>query len=107
MFILLPVADFTPNPNNYTTAALPRFKFTNNSRVLSTLGSKLVSHSWEFDDDPTITQNDTSSILSPEYYYLGDTGVKWVKLIEETNFGCKDTIIKTSRYWTRYPGIYS
>jgi gliding motility-associated-like protein len=89
-----PVADFTPNPNNYTTAALPRFKFTNNSRVLSTLGSKLVSHSWEFDDDPTITQNDTSSILSPEYYYLGDTGVKWVKLIEETNFGCKDTIIK-------------
>ena len=88
----IPVADFTPNPNNSTTAALPRFKFNNDSKVLPDLGSKLVSHSWDFGDLNVDT--DTSTMLHPEYYYTSDTGTYFVRLIVESNYGCRDTIIK-------------
>ena len=88
----LPVANFTPNPNNRTTAALPRFRFTNETKVPSTLGSKIISNVWDFGDE--LDEEDTSSILNPEYVYNGDTGVYPVRLIVETNFGCKDTMIK-------------
>ena len=88
----LPVADFTPNPNNATTAALPRFRFTNNSTVSTISGSKISSHHWDFGD--LNANDDTSSLLNPEHYYSSDTGRYWVTLIVETNHGCKDTIGK-------------
>ncbi|MFM9944464.1 MAG: PKD domain-containing protein [Bacteroidia bacterium] len=87
----IPVADFTPNPNNATTKALPRFRFTNESSVI--LGNKIISHFWEFDDEAAAGA-DTSSQLNPEYYYKGDTGIFYVSLIVETEHGCRDTIIK-------------
>ncbi len=89
----LPVADFVPNPNNSTTAALPRFRFTNTSFVNSTLGSKIASNEWNFGD--IVIDSDTSSDLNPEYYYSSDTNTYWVTLMVETNFGCRDTITKS------------
>jgi len=88
----IPVAAFTPNPNNSTTAALPRFRFNNESTVSATLGSKIALNFWDFGDlNSTL---DTSSQLSPEYYYTSDTASYWVTLIVESNFGCRDTISK-------------
>lgn len=86
----LPVADFLPNPNNSTTAALPRFRFTNQSSV--TLGNKITSHTWDFGDLNIYT--DTSTSTNPEYYYTSDTGTYFVSLIVETEHGCKDTVVK-------------
>jgi len=88
----IPVAAFTPNPNNATTAALPRFRFTNESKSPATLGSKLVSHRWDFGDLAITT--DTSSLLNPEYYYSSDTLSYWVTLTVETNFGCTSSVSK-------------
>jgi gliding motility-associated-like protein len=86
----IPVADFVPNPNNSTTAALPRFKFTDQSSV--GLGNKLRSHIWDFGDLSLDT--DTSTKVNPEYYYSSDTGTYYVSLIVETEHGCRDTASK-------------
>ncbi len=86
----IPVADFVPNPNNSTTAALPRFRFTDQSKV--SLGNKITSHIWDFGDG--FLDTDTSSQLNPEYYYTNDTGIYYVSLIVETEYGCRDTVIK-------------
>ena len=88
----MPIANFTPNPNNATTSALPRFRFTNESRVVGILGSKISSNSWDFGDMNSDT--DTSSTLNPEHYYSSDTAQYWVTLIVETNHGCRDTVSK-------------
>ena len=86
----IPVAGFTPNPNNRTTAALPRFRFTNESSTKQLiLGSKIVSNLWDFGDLNIDT--DTSSKANPEYYYTSDTGKYMVRLIVVTNHGCSDT----------------
>ncbi len=85
-----PVASFTPNPNNRTTAALPRFKFTNESTTKQLiLGSKLVKYVWDFGQDNV--NNDTSGETHPEYYYTSDTGKYYVKLKVVTNHGCVDS----------------
>ncbi|MFM9944077.1 MAG: PKD domain-containing protein, partial [Bacteroidia bacterium] len=90
-----PFASFTPTSNtgaNWTTAALPRFKFTNESTTKQLiLGSKIVSHSWDFGDGPLAMDNDTSSETNPTYYYVSDTGKYYATLIVETNHGCRDT----------------
>jgi gliding motility-associated-like protein len=88
----IPVAAFTPNPNNATTAALPRFRFTNESKVVNVAGSRIQSNSWDFGDLNSNT--DTSTLLNPEYYYSSDTMSYWVTLIVETNHGCRDTVSK-------------
>ena len=86
----IPVAEFTPNPNNRTTAALPRFKFTNESKTTQlVLSSKIVTNMWDFGDLNVDT--DTSTKTNPEYYYSSDTGKYLVRLIVETNHGCRDT----------------
>ena len=87
----LPKADFTPNPNNRTTAALPRFRFTNESTTKQlVLNSKIVNNFWNFGD--LKLETDTSSKTNPEYYYTNDTGQYKVKLVVTTNHGCKDSI---------------
>ncbi|MBR9861178.1 gliding motility-associated C-terminal domain-containing protein, partial [bacterium] len=80
-----------PDPNNFTTAALPRFKFNNESSVDPILGSSIVRNSWDFGD--LATDKDTSNEESPSYYYEADTNTYQVELIVETNFGCKDTFV--------------
>ncbi|NUM32041.1 MAG: gliding motility-associated C-terminal domain-containing protein [Bacteroidetes bacterium] len=87
-----PVADFTPNPNNSTTAALPRFRFTDQTQLQSVLGSKLVNHYWDFGDINVTT--DTSTQTNPEYYYTSDTGTYYVTHTVVTNHGCRDSITK-------------
>ena len=86
----MPVADFLPNPNNSTTAALPRFKFNN----LSTIGlnNKITSHYWDFGDIKIDT--DTSTKYSPEYFYSSDTATYYVTLKVESEHGCRDSITK-------------
>ncbi len=87
-----PVAAFTPNPNNRTTAALPRFRFTNESYTKQTiLGSKITTNIWDFGD--ILLDTDTSTKLNPEYYYESDTGKYWVTLMVETNHRCRDTAV--------------
>jgi gliding motility-associated-like protein len=85
----IPVAKFTPNPNNFTTAALPRFQFNNESTVDPILGSSIVKNSWDFGDE--LTLKDSSQEHSPMYFYEADTNTYYVRLIVETNYGCKDT----------------
>ena len=86
----IPVADFVPNPNNSTTAALPRFRFTDKSSI--TLNNKITNHIWDFGDLNIDT--DTSTQTNPEYYYTSDTGTYYVTLIVESEHGCKDTVVK-------------
>ncbi|MDB4107930.1 PKD domain-containing protein, partial [Bacteroidia bacterium] len=85
----IPVASFVPNPNNFTTAALPRFFFNNESVVDNILGSRIVSNEWDFGDLSSII--DTSTLENPPYVYPPDTGTYSVLLRVTTNFGCTDT----------------
>jgi gliding motility-associated-like protein len=83
----IPVANFTPNPNNSTTAALPKFQFNNESSISS---GSIISNLWEFGQ----VVNDTSSLTSPTHIYLPDTGTYYVTLKVESEFGCRDSITK-------------
>ncbi len=85
----IPVAGFTPNPNNRTPAALSRFRFTNESSTKQLiLGSRIAKNIWDFGYPNLLT--DTSTKANPEYYYHGDTGRYMVRLIVVTNHGCSD-----------------
>jgi gliding motility-associated-like protein len=88
----IPVADFTPDPNNSTTAALPRFKFTNESKVANVLNASIVENAWDFGE--LMSLEDTSFELSPTHYYPADTGSYMVKLRVTTIHGCSDSISK-------------
>ena len=87
----LPNADFLPDPNNFTTAALPRFKFTDQSTVESILGSTITNWDWDF-GDPLAT-DDISIEQNPTHFYGADTATYWVKLVVTTNHGCKDSML--------------
>ena len=89
----IPVASFVPNPNNFTTAALPRFFFNNESVVDDILGSRIVLNEWDFGDWNSII--DTSTLENPPYVYPPDTGTYSVLLRVTTNFGCTDTFSYT------------
>lgn len=84
-----PVASFIPDPNNYTTAALPRFTFNNTSEVDPIRGSAITENNWNFGDfqNPDI---DTSTKEHPSYFYPTDTGSYYVTLNVVTNYGCED-----------------
>ncbi|MCB9245852.1 MAG: gliding motility-associated C-terminal domain-containing protein [Flavobacteriales bacterium] len=88
----IPVADFLPNPNNSTTAALPRFTFNNQSTVENTLNASIQTNFWDF-GDPLDTE-DTSWQQSPTFFYPADTGMYFVTLWVETVHGCRDSITK-------------
>ena len=82
----IPNASFLPDPNNYTTAALPRFVFTNKSDVQDANGAVIAHNAWDF-GDPTIL-SDTSSAENPSYYYSTDTASYCANLTVTTNHGC-------------------
>ncbi|MBI1306145.1 MAG: T9SS type B sorting domain-containing protein [Bacteroidetes bacterium] len=84
----IPVAQFVPNPNNSTTAALPRFTFNNQSKVDDVLGAYIETNEWDF-GDPTDLQ-DTSTKINPTFFYPSDTGSYTVTLKVTTNHGCTD-----------------
>jgi gliding motility-associated-like protein len=88
----IPEASFTPNPNNYTTAALPRFSFNNTSRVDPILGSTIDQNDWDFGDWNVDT--DTSTEVDPTHIYPKDTGSYMVTLTVTTNYGCTDTAMR-------------
>ena len=85
----IPVANFTPNPNNSTTAALPKFTFNNESTISS---GSITSNLWDFGEAGK--SDDTSTQLSPTYFYPSDTGSYWVTLTVVSQFGCRDSITK-------------
>ena len=84
----IPVALFEPNPNNYTTAALPRFTFNNKSTVANLLNANINKWEWDFGD--LLTDRDTSTETNPTYYFRTDTGTYFVTLRVTTNHGCTD-----------------
>ena len=84
----IPTASFVPNPNNYTTAALPRFIFTNTSSVNPVNGSAITQYEWDF-GDPNAT-DDVSTEENPSHYYPTDTAEYCVNLKVTTNKGCED-----------------
>jgi gliding motility-associated-like protein len=86
----IPVASFVPNPNNYTTAALPRFFFNNSSSVTNVLNSTITDNLWDF-GDPNNTE-DTSMRRDPSWFYNSDTATYQVKLTVVTNHGCRDSM---------------
>lgn len=86
-----PIAAFTPDPNNSTTAALPRFRFDNNSTVDPALGSTIDEYYWDFGDPNR--QDDISSDKNPTWVYGTDTATYQVKLVARTNHGCVDSIL--------------
>ena len=82
----IPNASFLSDPNNYTTAALPRFVFTNKSDVKDVNGAVIVRNAWDFGDPNILT--DTSSLENPSYYYSTDTATYCANLEVTTNHGC-------------------
>ncbi|MCB9240983.1 MAG: gliding motility-associated C-terminal domain-containing protein [Flavobacteriales bacterium] len=86
----IPTALFTPDPNNSTTAALPRFRFTNESSVPTVLSAFIDKSFWDFGDPSTL--DDTSTEFSPVHFYPADTGTYFVTLRVKTNQNCEDEI---------------
>ena len=83
-----PNASFLPDPNNFTTAALPRFRFTNNSSVDPVNSSVIDKNFWDFGDE--LVDSDTSLEVDPTYGYTTDTATYCVNLEVTTNHGCVD-----------------
>ena len=86
----IPNANFTPDPNNSTTAALPKFQFNNQSTVNGMWGSSLSEHLWDFGILNEI--DDTSTEVSPLFFYPSDTGTYYVTLTVRTQYGCESEI---------------
>jgi hypothetical protein len=85
----IPVAMFTPNPNNSQTAALPKFQFNNESTVTNELGSVISENLWDFGILSEI--DDTSTEVSPLFFYPSDTGTYDVTLTVRTQYGCESS----------------
>jgi gliding motility-associated-like protein len=84
----IPEALFTPDPDNSTTAALPRFTFNNQSKVENVLGASITLNEWDFGDLASV--DDISTDVSPIYWYPADTGTFIVTLKVTTDQGCTD-----------------
>ena len=87
-----PIAAFTPDPNNSTTAALPRFSFNNESTVENKLGASIIINEWDFGDP--FASDDISSVQNPVHFYPADTGTYWVRMNVETIHGCRDSTMR-------------
>lgn len=83
----VPVADFTSDPAFYTTIALPKFRFINQSNI--TTGS--LKYLWNFG---TGNPNDTSTQKDPVFSYSRDTGEYTVFLLISSDKGCVDSVSK-------------
>jgi gliding motility-associated-like protein len=89
----IPVALFTPDPNNFSTVALPKFKFNEESLMDDAgLSSTITDYAWDFGE--ILIDTDTSTERHPTYWYEGDTGVYDVTLTVESNYGCVSTVTR-------------
>jgi PKD repeat protein len=86
----IPIAEFTPDPNNATTAALPKFRFNNQSTINGTWGSKIENNIWDFGILSEV--DDTSSEISPLFFYPSDTGTYDVTLTVISEYKCEAEI---------------
>lgn len=86
----IPLAGFTPDPNNSTTAALPKFTFNNESTVDPALSSQIIYNFWDFGVSNAL--DDTSNDISPIFFYPSDTGTYNVTLTVRTQYGCESSI---------------
>lgn len=86
----IPNADYTTNPLYYTTKALPRFDFINQSTILT--GS--MKYLWDFGTGNPL---DTSTSKDPRFAYTNDTGRYYVTLYAISDKGCLDTVVKEVR----------
>ncbi|PCJ67704.1 MAG: hypothetical protein COA58_00790 [Bacteroidetes bacterium] len=84
----IPTAGFVPNPDNFTTTALPRFIFTSTSTVDPVLGASIVQYEWDFGD--LNDDQDISNEENPPFFYPTDTNSYIVNLRVTTNHGCSD-----------------
>lgn len=86
----IPVASFRPTPDNYTTAALPRFSFDASTSTIADInGASIVEYSWDFGDPDATTAEGITALFN----YPPDTGSYNVRLQVVSNKGCvNDTV---------------
>jgi len=84
----VPVAGFRSDPTFYTTIALPKFQFFNQSTIAD---QSVLRYEWNFG---TGNPNDTSRRRDPAFSYGKDTATYDVRLIAISDKGCRDTIVR-------------
>ena len=82
----IPVAQFTPNPNNNAPLRSPRFVFKNTCLVSNTFQSSITNYAWDFGEISSTV--DTSTQTSPGYIYPTKKATYQVVLQAITNYGC-------------------
>jgi hypothetical protein len=70
-----PKADFSSDPDFFTTVSLPKFKFMNKTQ--NRWGKDNISYLWRFNSP---NNEDTSSFENPLKVYSADTNTYWVNL---------------------------
>jgi gliding motility-associated-like protein len=84
----VPVAGFRSDPTFYTTIALPKFQFFNQSAIAD---QSTLRYEWNFG---TGNPNDSSRRRDPAFSYGKDTATYDVRLIAISDKGCRDTIVR-------------
>jgi len=85
----VPVAQFTSDPQFYTTIALPKFQFFNQSKIGD---NSILRNLWTFGSGKPV---DTSTQRDPFFAYGKDTATYLVTLIVSSDKGCLDTAYRT------------
>ena len=96
----LPVVDFTPDFIEGCTPVC--VTFTDNTQIQIADGSTITQWDWDFNADgitDNITQNPPNCFVNPSHSSVRDFDIR---LIATSNFGCKDTLVKTD-YIHSYP----
>lgn len=84
-----PQAKFDMWPDRMVSVRHPEVRFIDRS----VSASKLTYH-WDFG---TPRSRDTSNLESPTFFFSGDTGSYFVKLLVTNPFGCSDEVMNTVR----------
>jgi gliding motility-associated-like protein len=87
----LPIADFSLSTscNSDTICLSTSYSFSDLSQPIQ-IGSVINSWKWDFDSNGTIE----STNQNPNFSF-NTTGIQQVTLVVESNFGCRDTVIKS------------
>ena len=96
----LPVVDFAPDLIKGCTPVC--VTFTDNTQIQTTDGSFINQWAWDFNRDgitDNINQNPSNCFINPSHSSVRDFDIR---LITTSNFGCKDTLVK-SDYIHSYP----
>jgi len=96
----LPVVEFTPDIQNGCTPVC--VTFTDNTQIQIADGSFIKYWAWDFNGDgitDDINQTGSNCFTNPSHSSVRDSDIR---LIATSNFGCKDTLVKTD-YIHSYP----